>query len=286
MSFKVVVISNKCKLSFKENYLIIDGEKKEHLDYISTIIINTLEVSITSYLINELIKRNINLIFCDEKKNPSSTIHNLYGTGDMYRKLSEQLNYTLYNKGYTWGKIVISKLFMQQKLLYFHTGVDTCLMHFINTVEINDARNCEAFAARTYFNILFGNDFNRREENEINIALNYGYAVLLFAVNRVVVSLGYNTTLGIKHCNKNNDYNFSCDIMEPFRPVVDRIVLENKDHVFDNEYKRKLIKILNESIMYKGRSYKLENAIEVYFLDVVKCLKTGIDEIGKFDFGC
>ena len=92
---------------------------------------------------------------------------------------------------------------------------------YIKEIKFNDATNREGHAAKVYFNALFGMNFNRNADNAINAALNYGYSIILSAVNREVVSNGYLTQLGLFHDNMFNQFNLSCDIMEPLRILID-----------------------------------------------------------------
>ena len=111
---------------------------------------------------------------------------------------------------------------------------------------------------------MFGKEFSRDDVNSINAALNYGYGILLSNFNKEIVSDGYLTQLGIKHTNEYNPYNLSCDLMEPFRVLVDEIVFNNIDKTFDSNYKIQLVNVLNKRINYCGRENYVTNAIQVY----------------------
>lgn len=99
-----------------------------------------------------------------------------------------------------------------------------------------------------------------------NSALNYGYAIILSAVNREIVASGYNTQLGIFHDNMFNRFNLGSDLMEPLRPIIDRMVL--KIDRFDTDSKRMLANVLNEEVMISGRKMHLVNAIGTYVRSV------------------
>ena len=88
-------------------------------------------------------------------------------------------------------------------------------------MKFYDSTNREGHAAKVYFNALFGKDFTRDKDCPINAALNYGYSIILSCFNREIVCSGYLTQLGLFHENMFNHYNLSCDLMEPFRPLVD-----------------------------------------------------------------
>lgn len=282
MAYKTIVINNKCDLRFKDNFLLID-DNLEYLDNIKNIVINTLDVTLSCYLINELNKKNINVIICDEKKNPSVFLSGIYCCGDISKKLIEQINFNDYFKGILWQQIIRNKIKLQNKILNMYMLENNVLEKYIDLVLFNDSTNVEAYAARKYFSKLFGNDFNRRSSNNINSALNYGYTIILTMINRVINSLGYNTALGIKHNNKQNNYNLSCDIIEVFRVLVDVKVIEKLYDPFDSDYKKELLKLLNSTVYYKNKEYKIEVAVEKFFLDIIKFLKGEPVDVGEID---
>ena len=128
------------------------------------------------------------------------------------------------------------------------------LYDYAQNVIFFDQTNREGHAAKVYFNRLFGKNFSREYECDINSALDYGYAILLSVFNREVVINGYITQLGIRHINEYNQFNLSCDIMEPFRVIVDWYVYNNRERMFNQEYKYDLINLLNLKVeMIKER---------------------------------
>lgn len=139
-------------------------------------------------------------------------------------------------------------------------------------MEFNDCTNREGHAAKVYFNTLFGDDFSRRNSCEVNSLLNYGYAALLSAVNREIVSLGYSTELGVFHDNASNHYNLGSDLMEPLRPLVDRMVLDVSDKGLSPNSKRMLASILNRTVEMNGKTQYLGNALRIYVKSVVDSL--------------
>ena len=131
------------------------------------------------------------------------------------------------------------------------------LAQLVPEVRSGDTTNREAHAARIYFQALFGQGFSRDDDTPVNAALNYGYSILLSAVNREIVARGYLTQCGICHRNEFNQFNLSCDFMEPFRPIVDRLVFDNIDGDFSQHDRYLLIDMLNQSIPYRGGRYRV-----------------------------
>ena len=102
------------------------------------------------------------------------------------------------------------------------------LLRYVDEMEFGDSTNREGHAAKVYFNELFGMKFSRNADTPVNAALNFGYSLILSAVNREVVCSGYLTQLGLFHDNMFNQYNLSCDLMEPIRPERPAVILEFK----------------------------------------------------------
>ena len=111
------------------------------------------------------------------------------------------------------------------------------LQGYIEELEVGDVTNREGHAAKVYFNALFGKDFTRSRDCVTNAALNYGYSLILSCINREVTAHGYITQLGLFHSNMFNQFNLSCDLMEPFRIIIDRWVYKNTPTVFGKEEK-------------------------------------------------
>ena len=136
------------------------------------------------------------------------------------------------------------------------------LFGYASEVTDGDLTNREGHAAKVYFNRIFGEDGSRRKETFANICLNYGYAVILSAVNREITACGYLTQLGIWHRNEYNNFNLGCDFMEPLRVIVDRKMLTLNEAKSD--YKREMIELLNMPIISDGKNTTLDVAIRTY----------------------
>ena len=267
MSWRIVVISHRAKLDYKLDYMVVRGSDitKVHLSEISTIIIESTEVSLTASLLSELTKRKIKVIFCDEKRNPSSELVGYYGSHDTSSKVRQQIRWDDGIKGSVWTEIVSEKIRQQMEVLnHYGLGEAGILQGYISEIEYNDVTNREGHAAKVYFNALFGKDFSRTLDIPINAALNYGYSLILSAVNREVVKSGYITQLGLFHDNMFNQFNLGSDMMEPFRPLIDREVMEMQPEKFEHEEKMKMINVLNKTVIIDGKEQYLNNAIGIY----------------------
>lgn len=288
MGWRTVVINKNCKLSYKNDYLIVRSEdlKMIHLSEINTIIIENGMASITSYLINELANKKIKLIICDEKHNPSCEMMPYYGSFNTSKKIMNQVNWKKEKKDKAWQQVIKYKIHNQAMLLKSLeiSGFEK-LLEYEEQVELADKTNREGHAAKVYFNLLYGNDFFRSNPDNTNISLDYGYAILLSLINREVVSKGYITQLGINHKNEFNQFNLSCDLMEIFRPMVDEIVYNNREFAFEKEYKYKLIDVCNREVYIQGKKQYLSNAIQIFISSVFDFLENEEEsEILNYEF--
>ena len=288
MGWRTIVVNKNCKLSYKNDYLIIRSEdfKMIHLSEINTIIIENGMASITSYLINELSNKKIKLIICDEKHNPSCEMMPYYGAFNTSKKVMNQSKWKKDKKDKVWQYLIKYKIYNQAMLLkkLEIEGYEK-LLRYEEQVEIADKTNREGHAAKVYFNLLYGMDFNRNDIDNTNIALDYGYTILLSLMNREVVSKGYITQIGVNHKNEFNQFNLSCDLMEIYRPLIDEIVYLNREFVFDKEYKYKLINVCNREVYIQGKKQYLSNAIPIFINSVFDFLENDKEsEILNYEF--
>ena len=228
-------------------------------------IIDSISVSISSYLLKELSDYKINVIFCDEKHNPYGELSSFYSSYNSSKTITSQITWSKKEKDILWKQIVINKLKNQACLLKKIKSPNYKLLEsYILEVKDGDKTNREGHAAKVYFNSLFGKKFTRNALDNINSALNYGYAVLLSTINKEIVANGYITQIGIHHKNEYNDFNLTCDLMEVFRPIIDSFVYYNKERVFDSNYKLDIINIFNTAFKYKNKKYTLKDILKKY----------------------
>lgn len=244
------------------------------------IMVENCMVSITSYLINELANKKIKIIFCDEKHNPSCEMMPYYGSFNTSKKILNQTNWKKDRKDEAWRQIVKHKIHNQAMILKKLEIEDyQKILEYEEQVEVADKTNREGHAAKVYFNLLFGQDFIRGADDNTNIALDYGYSILLSILNREIVSKGYITPLGLNHRSEFNQFNLSCDLMEVYRPLVDEIVYRNREFAFDKTYKYKLIDICNKKITIEDKEQYLSNAVPIFIKSVFDFLEN--DEESK-----
>lgn len=282
MSFRTVVITRQSKISYKNRFLVVkqdNDEKYIHLSEIDTIIVDSISVSISAYLLKEIADAKINMIFCDEKHNPFGELSPYYSKHNSSKKIKEQIKWTNKYKDDLWMKIVKNKILNQSLMLNkIKNDKYDLLNSYIDEVVSGDKTNREGHAAKVYFNALFGKDFVRNNNDNINAALNYGYAILLSTINKEVIANGCLTQLGIHHKNEFNEFNLSCDLMEPFRVIVDNFVYFNQERELNTNYKLDIVNILNNTYKYQNKSYTLKDIIGLF----VKNTLNNIDNINEY----
>lgn len=277
MSWRTVVVSTHSKLEYKMGYLVCRNEQiqKIHLSEIATLIIESTAVSFTAALVCELIKNKINVVFCDEQHNPHSQLLPMNGSHDASKKLKTQIEWDDQIRADVWTEIVANKIYQQAKHLKdLDCDQAKLLFSYIEELQPCDATNREGHAAKVYFNSLFGLTFSRNKQCFINSALDYGYSIVLSAFNRAIVANGYNTQIGLYHRNEFNPFNFACDLMEPFRIIVDRVVFSMNGETLDVESKRTLQNIPNMRVRITGKEYSVLDAIGIYCKSVFNALCT------------
>ncbi len=267
MSWRTVVISRSAKLDYKLDYLVVRQQEitRIHLSEISILMIESTAVSVTAVLLNELTRRKIKVIFCDEKRNPSSELIPYYGSHDTSAKVRKQTEWTEETKRMVWTEIVTEKIRKQMEFLKKLGKEEYHLLEeYIEQIAPGDSTNREGHAAKVYFNALFGMKFTRTADCPYNAALNYGYGLLLSACNREITASGYITQLGLFHDNMFNQFNLGSDLMEPLRILADMQVYRVKPEKFEHEEKMQMVDILNWEVVIDGKKNYLNNAIKIY----------------------
>lgn len=273
MAFRIILIENESEISVKLNNLIVNRNGDDiwiPMDDISMIVLDNLQVSLTTRMLCALAQENIGVVLCNQEHLPIG----FYSSYDNHSRISKNIGYQIekdklfYDE--LWQAIVKAKIENQSmviKKLDKKEQVYENIQKFKAEVLAGDTTNREAHAAKIYFNELMGTSFSRgNDELLINSGLDYGYAIIRSYLARVCVGYGINSQLGIHHRNEYNRFNFIDDIIEPIRPIVDLyiyILLDGEEY-FKVEHRRKIVNILNHKIIYKKKNMYLCNALEDY----------------------
>lgn len=287
MGWRTVILTNPCRLNYKNNFLIIRTEelKMVHLSEISTIILENSQISLSNYLLNELIKNKIQLIICDERHNPTAEVMPFYASFNSSKKIMQQIGWEENRKKMLNTYIIRNKIDNQRRFLELNNKKESKMLeNYLDELEFDDESNREGHSAKVYFNALFEKSFTRDEENNINAMLDYGYTIILSCFNRTLVSLGYLTQLGINHKNEFNEFNFSCDLMEPFRVLIDEFAYQHIGDILSVENKHKIVDILNSKKIYEEKEQYISNIIKRFVENCVAFLNGSSDEYVAFEY--
>ena len=279
MSWRVVVVASNAKLDYKLGYLVVrtvEEVKRVHLSEIGVLMLESTAISLTSYLLCELIQRKIKVIFCDHERNPCAELIPTHGSHDSSARIRQQLKWPEGVRQQVWTEIVREKL-RRQRAHPRRRGLPQAeqLTAYLEQLQWNDATNREGHGAKVYFNALFGLEFTRTDGSAWNAALNYGYSLILSAINREISAAGYFNQLGIAHENTYNPFNLGCDFMEPLRPLVDSAVVDMQPKKLEQEEKMLLVNLLNRQVRYDGKQQYLLYAIRLYCGGLFRALQSG-----------
>lgn len=284
MGYKQVIIKKSEKLHFKDKQLIIDKDNqstKIPLEDINYILIEDSTTIITTRLLAELGKNAISLIVCDERFDPTSIMYPYNYHFKQLDVFTHQLEIDDSIKNEFWNQIVKRKIENSIRVLEMTSKEEfpiSKLNEYINEVIDGDSKNREGLAAKIYFRSIFGSDFIRFYDDNINAALNYGYTILASAIIRNLAVYGLNTYLGIHHNSKINNFNLAYDFLEPYRSVIDKFVYDNKDDIvlpLSFEFRKKLINLLNKEVLHQNKKYTIEYSISLLIKSYIKSFSTG-----------
>lgn len=284
MGWRTIYIENSHKLSlYLNNLKIEDGDERYivPIDDIEVLVLNNYKMYVTTQLLCKLSQENVCVIICDKKGLPELMLNPLAGNYASFRLQEVQLNLKETQKQQLWKKIIEGKIGNQVKVLDGHSGdCDTLeyMLKFMKEVLPGDPENREGLAAKLYFRGLFGREFTRDRKNEdsVNMALNYGYAVLRAIVARSVVAKGYIPTIGIHHRNIYNPFNLADDFMEPYRPLIDDWVYRNMgDDFFTREKRLSLLESFHNKIIFEEKKYSILQSVPLYVDHIVNYMKSG-----------
>ena len=207
-----------------------EAERTIPIEDIGVVILDNRRITITSGAMEALLENNCAVITCNQKSMPVGLLLPLCGNTTQNERFRSQLEASLPLRKQLWQQTIKQKILNQEHVLRINTAQETKCMHvWSNDVRSGDPDNLEARAAAYYWRNVFTtypNFVRDREGTPPNNLLNYGYAILRAIIARALVGSGLLPTLGIHHHNRYNAYCLADDIMEPYRPYVDQLVLD------------------------------------------------------------
>ena len=268
---------------FKESVV-----KRIPIEDIGVVVLDHKQITITQGAMSALLDNNVAVISCDEHRMPSGLMLPLDGNTTQSERFREQIEATLPLKKQLWQQTIQAKILNQSTVLYRQRGLECGNMEaWAKQVKSGDADNLEGRAAAFYWQNLFGHIKGFRRDREgvpPNNLLNYGYAILRAVVARSLIGSGLLPTLGIHHHNRYNAYCLADDIMEPYRPYVDKLVAEIVDSGADitnltKEIKGQLLSIPVLDVVINGRRSPLMIGVGMTTASLYKCYSGEIRKI-------
>ncbi len=257
-----------------------DAERTVPIEDIGIVILDNKRITITTGALEALLANNSSVITCDNRSMPVGMMLPLSGNTLQNERFSEQISASLPLKKQLWQQTIRQKILGQAAMINRYTNAETkCMIKWANDVRSGDSDNLEARAAAYYWKNIFPQypDFVRnREGNPPNNLLNYGYAILRAVIARSLVGSGLLPTLGIHHHNRYNAYCLADDIMEPYRPFVDEMVIKVIQTMSDynnitKEIKQQLLQIPVLDVVLDGKRSPLMIAAQQTTASLYKC---------------
>jgi len=294
---RTLYFGNPAYLSVKLRQLVIrkadDGDlppdnlteitKTIPIEDIGVVLLDNKQITITSYALELLLENNVAVITCDSKSMPTGLLLPLYGHTLQQERFNDQLSASLPLKKQLWQQTVKAKITNQASVLKYVTGeTHKTMMRWAEEVKSGDSENLEARAAAYYWKQVFPEveGFVRGQFGDSpNNLLNYGYAILRAIVARALVASGMLPTQGIHHHNRYNSFCLADDIMEPYRPFVDRLVYDicekeqNWEPELTKDIKAKLLQIPVLDVMIDGHRSPLMVAATTTTASLYKCFR-------------
>lgn len=285
MGFRQIYISSASKLSVSDKQLVINRLNADPLFFpiedLDVVFLEDPNAVVSTRLMTELSKSGVSLIVCGSDYLPSAITIPFDGYYKQTENLKRQIALLPSKRNKMWETIIKAKIRNQAKVIECTTQDERAhdtLLDYINNVKFGDENNMEGSAARVYFRSLFGPTFIRFGDTPISSALNYGYSIITGAVIRSCAFSGLNGSLGIWHDNVLNANNLACDLVEPFRPIVDYYVFKNMASLtlpLSKEFRRGLIDLLNSYVLVDRRKYQVSYAISLLVNNYVEYLESG-----------
>jgi len=275
MAWRGIHLSRPAYLSTERQSMRIEfrdpegGQFRTALEDLAYLIIDTAEVALSSTLLSRLSENGVLVVGVNDRHLPVWTA--LPWT-EFYRHgavLALQLESSLPVRKQLWAHIIGRKIAAQADCLdRCGRGGAAHLLALVSQVRSGDPDNVEARAARHYWQQLFPDrDFRRQDDDLPNAMLNYGYAIIRAALARQLCGAGFIPQIGLHHQSQTNAYNLADDLIEPYRPFVDRLVVAVLGDIpstdpFTTEHRRSLVPIMETTVEINGEVYGLLAAIE------------------------
>jgi len=283
MGYKTLVVRESEKLRLYLDNIVVEtntGELRFQISDLKILIIDNNKCSLSVSLLNKLADNNVDLILCNLSHLPNCQILPLNGFHASSKMKKMQIEWNEEMKEVLHQYIIKAKIQSQIDILRANNKAESViskLKQFQVEVQLGDSTNREGLSAKMYFRELFGTDFIRFNDDIINAALNYGYAVFRSLISSILVSKGLILNFGIFHKGAGNNTNLSDDFIEVFRPIVDDYVYNhisiNGEELLTKEHRDALIQLTDKKVEIRGQFQTISNAISMYVDSVINCFE-------------
>lgn len=272
-----------------------DAVVSRPIEDMGVLVLDHRQITLTQGLLEALLENNVAVITCDSRSMPVGLLLPLYGNATQNERFRAQIDASKPLLKQLWQQTIKAKIENQATVLKRCTTAETrCMDRWTNDVRSGDPDNLEARAAAYYWKEVFAATFpfftRGRDGEPPNNLLNYGYAILRAVVARALVCSGLLPTLGIHHHNRYNAYCLADDIMEPYRPFVDRLVLQIIEEQIDcstltRDIKARLLTIPTLDVLINGQRSPLMVAVSQTTASLYKCFAGDLRKIIYPEFG-
>ncbi|NEW81483.1 MAG: type II CRISPR-associated endonuclease Cas1 [Mariniphaga sp.] len=297
---RTLFFGNPAYLRFKDEQLVINLPETSALpekdrtitipiEDIGFVVLENPQITITHQLMSALVENNVAVLTCDHRHMPTGLLLPLEGNTTQCERFTHQINASEPLRKQLWQQTVRQKILNQAAVLNQEGRKTENMKYWADQVKSGDTENHEGRAAAYYWGELFDTSLDFRRDPDgfaPNNLLNYGYAILRATVARSLVASGMLPTLGIHHHNRYNAYCLADDVMEPYRPYVDRLVLEILDgpempEELTKEHKAKLLQIPVLDVTINDRRSPLMLAAQQTTASLAKCF---LGELRKIEY--
>jgi len=252
------------------------------IEDVGMVVLDHQQITITQGLLAHLLQNNVALLTCDASHHPAGLFLNMEGNTLQAKRFRKQSEMSAPLKKQLWAQIIEQKIYNQAAVLE-KANPATCNFLYLNSERVNsgDSNNLEGQSAAYYWSHVFGSDsqFTRRPEGaNPNLLLNYGYAIVRAAMARAIVGTGLHCTLGIHHRNQYNAFCLADDLMEPYRPYIDLLVLDmiRKNEMYadiSKENKAALLSVLTMDTKIGKEKSPLQLALSKTTASLWECIE-------------
>ncbi len=283
MITRSIYIGNPAYLKLKDEQMYImepssnEMKGKVPVEDLGLLMLDHFQITISHQLIQKMMGNNVVVVSCDSHHLPHGIMLPLYGHTEHSDRVKDQLEASEPLKKQLWKQTIECKIENQKEVLVKLGNYYEPMLEYHKNVKSGDITNMEGIAAQHYWRYLISLDFLRgRFGDSPNQFFNFGYAVLRSIVARAIVETGLLPVLGVFHKNKYNPYCLADDLMEPYRPFVDLLVMDwltknpNVEEL-TKEFKAHILQIATKDVLIDGKTRPLLVAVKTTATSLYKC---------------